>query len=61
MLEIFVGVGILGLVMFSGYLLGKTIASLKYAAKIDKLKIQLEKREDQVDELYEKLRKGKIR
>lgn len=61
MLEIFVGVGILGLVMFSGYLIGKTVASLKYAARIDKLKNQLEKREDQVDELYEKLRKGKIR
>lgn len=61
MLEIFIGVGILGLVMFSGYLIGKTVASLKYATRIDKLKNQLEKREDQVDELYEKLRKGKIK
>ena len=60
MLEIFIGVGILGLVMFSGYLIGKTIASYKYAAKIDKLKIRLEQREDKIDELYEKIRKGKL-
>lgn len=60
MLEIFVGVGILGLIMFSGYLIGKTVASMKYATKIDKLKIKLEKREDKIDELYEKIRKGKL-
>ena len=60
MLEIFIGVGILGLVMFSGYLIGKTIASYKYASKIDKLKARLENREDKIDELYEKIRKGKL-
>lgn len=60
MLEIFIGVAVLGLVLFSGYLIGKTVASLKYTTKIDKLRNRLEQREDKIDELYEKIRKGKL-
>ena len=57
--EIVLAVGIVSILFVAGYVLGHAVASMRYAEKLDKKNRIIEKREDQIDELYEKLRKDK--
>lgn len=56
--EIVLAVGIVCMIFVAGYVLGKSVTSMRYAEKLDKKNRVIEKREDQINELYEKLRKA---
>lgn len=58
--ELLISIIILGLLLFAGYMLGKTVASLKYGAKIDSLKIELDACSEELKRVREDIRKGKF-
>ena len=55
--EIVLAVGIVSLIFVAGYILGKSVTGMRYAEKLDKKNKTIDRREEQIDELYEKLRK----
>lgn len=44
---------------FIGYVVGQTFSSMKYSTSIDQLNQLLDSREDELNEVYENIRKGK--
>jgi len=48
---------ILGVLVFIGFILGKTYASLKYGAKIDNYKARLNYKDDRIYDLQAKLKR----
>lgn len=55
--EIVLAVGIVCLIFVAGFILGKSVTGMRYAEKLDKKNKTIDKREEQINELYEKLRK----
>lgn len=58
-IEIVISVLILSGILFAGYLLGKTVASLKYGKRIDELKREIEVLEEHLHKVHKDIRKGK--
>ena len=48
---------IMGVLVFIGFILGKTYASLKYGAKIDNYKAQLNYKDDRLYDLQKQLKR----
>ena len=42
-----------------GFTIGKTLASMKYSTRIDNLNKIIDDREDELNRVYEEIRKGK--
>ncbi len=60
-----ISVVIIALIFVSGLLLGftigKTLASMKYGTRIDNLHKMIDDREDELNRVYEDIRKGKYK
>ena len=55
-----ISVSILGMLLFAGYLLGRTITSYRYAKKIDEKNKIIDDLTDKLHIIYEDVRKGKF-
>ena len=48
---------IMGVLVFVGYIIGKTVTSLKYGAKIDNYKARLNYKDDRIYDLQKQLKR----